>query len=237
MTLDQAENLLIVPGYQGSGECHWQTWLRRQLPGSQVLDDVNWHKPVLADWAERVREEIALATAPLWIVAHSFGCLATAVAVADCPQGVAGVILVAPADPARFNLLGLNTADSERLGARKLQISTLADVLRDKALDVPGLLIASENDPWLTLEDAGRWAQVWGLEVHNAGHAGHINPESGFGPWPQLLEILSLLQSRHVSSAMSIPGIHHRMSRERGSLLAKVRRHTRAQLNHVSTAL
>lgn len=225
MTAVAAESILIVPGYQGSGESHWQSWLHGQLPGSRLLQDVDWHKPVLADWAERVREEIARATRPLWIVAHSFGCLATAVAVADRPQSVAGVILVAPADPERFNLLGLGMVESPRL-----QVRTLADVLRDRTLDVPGLLIASANDPWLTLDRAQYWATVWGLELHSAGLAGHINTESGFGPWPQLLEILSSQQSRCVSSA-TIPGIEHRMTRGRGSLLAKVRRHTRTQLS------
>ncbi|MDP2140534.1 MAG: alpha/beta hydrolase [Gammaproteobacteria bacterium] len=228
MTVAATEEVLIVPGYQGSGESHWQCWLHAQLPASRMLDDVDWHKPVLADWAEKVREEIALATQPLWIVAHSFGCLATAVAVVDRPQSVAGVIFVAPADPERFNLLGLGSVDSPRL-----EVRTLADVLRHKPLEVPGLLIASENDPWLTLEKAQYWATIWGLELHNAGHVGHINTESGFGPWPQLLDILSLQQNRYVSTAASIPGIEHRMSRGRGSLLAKVRRHTRTQLSLV----
>jgi len=158
------EAVLIVPGYRGSGESHWQSWLHHELAGSRVLSGVSWHEPVLADWAGRVRDEITRAPAPLWIVAHSFGCLATVIAVEDRPQNVAGVILAAPADPQRFHLLGLGRVDD-----RRLTVKTLADVLPTRALGVPGVLVASENDPWMSLSDARQWAQAWDIGVVNAG--------------------------------------------------------------------
>jgi hypothetical protein len=101
------------------------------------------------------------------------------IAVEDRPQNVAGVILAAPADPQRFHLLGLGRVDD-----RRLTVKTLADVLPTRALGVPGVLVASENDPWMSLSDARQWAQVWDIGVVNAGTVGHLNTESGFGPWP-----------------------------------------------------
>lgn len=224
--------VLIVPGYQGSGEAHWQQWLHRQWPHSQVLTGVAWDKPVLANWAERIRDEIARAREPLWIVAHSFGCLASVVAAADRPQSVAALVLVAPADPARFNLLGLGSADD-----RRLEVHTLADVLPGTALDVPGLVLASRDDPWMSEAAAQAWAGRWQLDLQSIGAAGHINAESGFGPWPDLLQRLADWQAQSAHDASVIPGIHHRMPRGRGSLLAHVRRHTRRQLDILNVAI
>lgn len=225
------EAVLIVPGYRGSGESHWQSWLHRELVGSRVLSGISWHEPVLADWAERVREEIARATAPLWIIAHSFGCLATVIAVADRPQNVAGVILAAPADPQRFHLLGLGRVDD-----RRLAVKTLADVLPTQALGVRGVLVASENDPWMSVPTAQQWAHDWGVEVINAGAAGHINAESGFGPWPGVLDLLATLQSEIAAEQVPTASVPHPMQRGRGSALARVRRHTREQLGLLGPA-
>ena len=225
------EGVLIVPGYRGSGESHWQSWLHRELVGSRVLSGVSWHEPVLADWAERVREEIARAPAPLWIVAHSFGCLATVIAVADRPQNVAGVILAAPADPQRFHLLGLGRVDD-----RRLAVKTLADVLPAKALGVRGVLVASENDPWMSVPAAQQWAHDWELAIVNAGAVGHINAESGFGPWPGVLDLLAVLQSESVTAQVPVVSAPQHMQRGRGGALARVRRHTREQLGLLGPA-
>ena len=46
----------------------------------------------------------------VWLVAHSYGCLASVVAAADRPERVAGLLLVAPPEPDRF-------LDAEQLGS------------------------------------------------------------------------------------------------------------------------
>jgi len=51
-------------------------------------------------------------------------------------------------------------------------------------LPFPSILVASSNDPWLTMECAREFATAWGSQLENAGPAGHINADSGFGPWP-----------------------------------------------------
>ncbi len=232
MTTFTPAPVLIVPGYHGSAEAHWQVWLQRQWPHSRLLTSVDWEKPVLATWAEQIRDEIARAREPLWIVAHSFGCLASVVAAADRPQSVAALVLVAPAEPARFNLLGLGSADD-----RRLEVHTLADVLPDTALNVPGLVLASSNDPWMSLAAAEVWARRWQLELQDVGALGHINVDSGHGPWPDLLHRVSDWQARQGAATGVIPGIAHRMPRGRGSLLSQVRRHTRRQLDILSLSV
>jgi predicted alpha/beta hydrolase family esterase len=84
-------------------------------------------------------------------------------------------LLVAPADPANFGLV---------------------DRFPKTTLPFPSILVGSTNDPWMEVQDASRWASVWGSEFINAGALGHINAESGLGDWPFGLIQLRRLVSR-----------------------------------------
>jgi predicted alpha/beta hydrolase family esterase len=99
-----------------------------------------------------------------WVIAHSFGCLATVHALARVHSLVKGVFLVAPADPDKFGV---------------------AAALPHYPLPVRGAVIGSRSDPWLTFEAARLWALRWELPVFDAGDAGHINVASGHGAWEQ----------------------------------------------------
>lgn len=209
--------LLIVPGYKGSGPAHWQTWLEQQVAGATRVDGIDWDRPVLAAWAGQVRDALARAPQPLRVVAHSFGCLAAVVAAADRPDQVAELILAAPADPARFDFTGLKP-DSARSSAW-----CLSSVLPMRVLNVNGCIVASRNDPWLRFEQAARIAGSWGLSLHDAGAAGHINPDSGYGSWPLMLQLAQRPVRR-------LPAATAALKKGRGSVLAAVRQLTRRQL-------
>jgi len=163
--------LLIVPGFNGSGPDHWQSWLQQQVSTSTRVDGIAWEQPVLAQWAGRVRDVLAKAEQPVWIIAHSFGSLASVVAAADRPEQVAQLILVAPADPARFDCMGLRP---ENIGFDSRY--TLDHALPARRLQVRGLVVASRNDSWLHYDKAAAMAKQWGLALHDAGDAGHSRP-------------------------------------------------------------
>ena len=59
----EAIRYLILPGWQGSPEEHWQSHWHRSLPGSVRVEQNDWFNPQCADWiAEmeaRVRKIIA----------------------------------------------------------------------------------------------------------------------------------------------------------------------------------
>ncbi len=209
---------LIVPGYKGSGPDHWQTWLQGQVPDTTRLDGVDWDTPILAQWAGRLRDVLAQAPQPVRIVAHSFGCLAAIVAAADRPEQVAQLILAAPADPARFDFAGLKPETGN------VSPYSLAEALPQQPLPVNGILIASRDDPWLSFNKASALADFWGLELLDIGAAGHINPQSGFGAWPVLLELLQ-------QPAVGPRQAQALLKRGRGSTLATVRQFTRRQLD------
>ena len=176
--------LIIVPGLHGSEAEHWQSWLEQRHPGALRLSVADWHTPVLDEWAERLDQTIRQAPGSDWIlVAHSFGCLTTARwASRHATARVRAALLVAPANPARFQI---------------------APALLEGPLPFPTTVVTSRNDPWFDSSEATQLARRWGAGTWDAGHAGHLNVASGHGPWPlaeALLETLqgTAAQSRHL---------------------------------------
>ena len=157
--------LVIVPGLHGSGAEHWQSWLQHQVDGAVRVEQDDWSAPDLGRWSERVAETVAaLGPGPHVVVAHSFGCLATVRAATTHPSlGIAQALLVAPAEPSRFDI------------ARALPQARLA---------MRSCVVASDNDPWMAATQAHAWALRWGSDWINLGNAGHINVDSGYGPFP-----------------------------------------------------
>lgn len=218
-------SLITVPGYRGSRPAHWQTWLEAQRPDARRVTGIDWEAPILARWAASVRQQIDDAPTPVLLVAHSFGCLASVIAAADRPEKVAGLLLVAPADPQRFSPLGL------RHCGEGPAVESVADCLPDTPLASCSLLVASADDPWMRADDARAWAETWGSRFIDIGRAGHINAESGFGPWPQALELLESLRAWGADHPLGGFDTPHGGRRGRYGALARLRHTTRRLLN------
>ncbi|MDB5887531.1 MAG: hypothetical protein JWM03_403 [Rhodocyclales bacterium] len=165
--------ILIVPGLQDSGPAHWQSWFEAQLAECVRVEQGDWNTPDLPRWAGTVRQQIDRAKGHVWIVAHSFGCLAAAHAAWDYRERVAGAMFVAPADPEKFGVSAI--VPTEHLG-------------------FPSVVVSSTNDPWVRLMRAAWLADNWGSRFINIGAAGHINTDAGFGPWPEGLLIFEQLR-------------------------------------------
>ncbi len=225
--------ILIVPGYHGSGPDHWQSWLEARQPDARRVTGIDWDSPVLADWALEIRREIDESVGPVWIVAHSFGCLASVVAIADRADKVAGAILVAPADPNRFTPLGARGEGHIRK-RRFAEVRSVKALLPSTVLPVMGLVVASRNDPWMQLEHAQYWAQTWGFAFLDVGNAGHINVESGHGPWPQIQTLLTAMRNAVVAApVLGSLDRAPKVRRGRGGALANARKHTRRRIQYV----
>ena len=178
--------VLIVPGLHNSGPEHWQSRWQRLYPQFERVEQDDWNEPDLATWSARLDQVRRQDARPTLIVAHSFGCLATAHSLARDPRGVAGVLLVGPADPDKFGV---------------------AKALPQKRLPCPGILIVSQTDPWMTAEHAAQWARRWNCKYIDGGALGHINAESRLGDWvygqAQLQTLFDLAQGdkRHRQAA------------------------------------
>lgn len=174
---------LIVPGVGGSDHNHWQSWLQRQLMSCSRVQQQDWNAPTLSHWVENFVQTLRAAPENVQVIAHSFGCLTSVAALAQYPELAAKVkklILVAPANPARFGTQGFaeNTAQS------------YASYFKQLKIDVPTQMLISENDPWLSFEEAQALAQHWDVPVRNLGRVGHINVDSGFSRFPDIFEHL-----------------------------------------------
>jgi len=55
------------------------------------------------------------------------------------------------------------------------------------------IVVASANDPYCPVRNAGAYARAWQSEFVRFPKAGHINVESGFGDWPLGLALLQSL--------------------------------------------
>ena len=165
-------DILIVPGHGNSGPEHWQTRWEQKLGSARRVQQADWSKPHFTAWQDQLVREVEAAKRPAIIVAHSLGAI-TVVHAAKRLAGTAvkGAFLVAP--PGETYMVEHEEIDLK-----------FADVPRDP-LPFPSVLVASRNDPYCPYLEAEEWAYAWGSAFSDAGESGHINTDSGHGPWPE----------------------------------------------------
>ncbi|WP_102959162.1 RBBP9/YdeN family alpha/beta hydrolase [Mangrovicella endophytica] len=170
MRVSQAE-ILIIPGYKGSPEQHWQTRWEQRLSTARRVQQAEWSKPVRDDWVHAVAEAVNEAEKPVVLVAHSLGVAAAVLAVPLFRRPVAGAFFVSPPDVANPAI-------------RPKHLMTFGPYPRDP-LPFPSVVVASRDDPFSSFEAAEDVAGAWGSLFIDAGTSGHINGDSGHGPWPE----------------------------------------------------
>ena len=169
-------DILVVAGHGGSGADHWQKRLIAKLQSAQLVEQDDWLYGSLETAVDILCEAVAATTKPVVFVAHSAGCVLIAHAVPKLHQAglvdrLKGAYLVVPtAQAALSQLEGIDPA--------------FKDIPREP-LPFPSILVASSNDPHSTLEESSDLALAWGSQLVEAGAAGHINADSGHGPWPE----------------------------------------------------
>jgi predicted alpha/beta hydrolase family esterase len=176
---DGAPVVLTVPGLGGSGHGHWQTlWAESRSDTRRVELDM-WNTPDRNAWVTKLDQAIRQTQAPVVLVAHSLGCLVVAwwAALSGQPFGWpgAGALLVAPADVDRADAV----SDLRQFGPTPHQ-----------PLPFPSIMVASSDDPWISLDKARSLATAWGSHFVDAGPRGHLNAASGLGWWEEGQELL-----------------------------------------------
>lgn len=174
---------LIVPGWNGSGPGHWQTILEQRHHNFFRIEQEDWHRPSRREWMDAIERAVQKTAAPVFLVAHSLGCLAVAHwATSKKSSSIDGALLAAPP--------WLTLSDSCP--------AELADFLPMplNTLPFPSILAASQDDPYLPVELAIRLARAWGSEFADVGPEGHINVASGRGDWPEGHRLLERLTRR-----------------------------------------
>lgn len=173
--------ILVLPGLGDSGPDHWQTRWEMKLSSARRVVQSNWSDAKRDEWAGAIIEAVERAEKPVMLVAHSLAVISIAHA-APKLKNVRGAFLVAPSNVERENLTPGISRD-------------FAPIPRDP-LPFPSLLVGSRNDPYCDFDTAGDFANAWGSKFIDAGEAGHINVESGHGPWPEGLMTFAGFLSR-----------------------------------------
>jgi hypothetical protein len=165
-------DILMVPGYTGSGPDHWQSrWIGR-LKTARRVEQETWDVVNRVKWTGRLLDAVSTSTRPVVLVGHSCGVATIAHAAPRMSDGrVIGAFLVAPASEAAT--------------------AALPDVDPDftpfplDPLPFPSWLVASRNDRHCSFQEAGELAIAWGSKLLDAGRVEHLNTASGHGPWPE----------------------------------------------------
>ena len=164
---------LTVPGWNGSGPGHWQTVWEQRYASFRRVDQRDWRRPNRKDWLDAIDHAVQQAGEPVFLIAHSLGCLAVALWAQDLAEErfhqIKGALLVAPP----WVTLG---------DACPKELADFVPMPR-APLPFPSILAASENDPYLPLDLAIRLSNAWRSEFVNLGRQGHVNISSGHGPW------------------------------------------------------
>jgi hypothetical protein len=172
--------ILNVPGLFNSGPDHWQTHWERKLPNMQRIHQRDYDKPVCSEWVETIEAAVQKHGPDVVLVGHSSGAIAIPHWAAKYPQKIKGAMLVGPSDVEHPNFLK-NATGFKPIPLQKLPF--------------PAVVVASSEDPYVSLERAEYFAECWGARLVNIGPAGHINAASGHGEWAEGMEILETLVS------------------------------------------
>ena len=187
---NQTIRYLIVPGWQGSADDHWQSHWQHSLPNSARVEQADWLAPQREDWVAELQRSIAGDPRPTILIAHSLGCITVAHWAAQAPvellRRVRAALLVAPADVERANC--------------PAALQNFAPIPQ-QLLPFPSQLVGSDNDSAASAARAIELARDWGSDAAILSGAGHINVKSGHQRWEQGFAYLYRLQNRIEQSA------------------------------------
>lgn len=176
--------VLLVHGYAGSGQGHWQNWLAGELAERGGSVDIpafaDPAAPELDAWLEELRDHLTVAPrdaervvlahgwgATLWLHHSAGGCLPE--------HRVDRVLLVAPPGPdwEQPEVVGFQPAPADKVGLRYASASTR--------------LVVSDDDPACPEPFAERLAADLDVDLDIVHRAGHLDSDAGYGPWPAAL--------------------------------------------------
>lgn len=178
----ESPRVLTLPGLEGSCADHWQSVWERERRDCRRVELGNWSNPDRDTWSARLDYAIAIDAGPIYLVAHSLGCLAVCWwatrAAAPNLAKVAGALLVAPPD-----------VDRDGVDPRLVRFSPTPP----QPLPFAAMLVASSNDPYAGIDRSRRMAALWAADFVDLGPIGHINAHSALGRWQAGQDLLATL--------------------------------------------
>lgn len=125
---------------------------------------------ILRERVSALQQTIGESDEPAVLIAHSAGCIVTAVWAAAHSGPVRAALLVTP--PHVDTMEPADPADPPWV------------IPRDR-LPFHAVIVASRTDPYTSFGQFEGFAADWGAVLVDAGDVGHLDSASGFGPWPE----------------------------------------------------
>lgn len=185
LTFGDDVTVVFVPGLRDHVEDHWQTHAARAIRNSVTIEPITTDR---LSRAARVAALDAVLTAidgDVVIAAHSAGCLMLAHWAQHPTRPIRGALLATPADVERPLPPGYPSP-------AELEAGGWCPIPRGK-FPFPALVVASRNDPLASFDRIAELTDTWGGVLIDAGDVGHLNPPSGYGPWPDALDLIATL--------------------------------------------
>jgi predicted alpha/beta hydrolase family esterase len=193
---DSLPTVLIVPGLRDHVERHWQTLLAKRLPCARTVPPMGREQLDCAGRVEAIERAAQAIEGPVLLVAHSGGAIMVAHWARQTLRPVAGALLATPPDVERPLPQGYPTLAALRDGG-------WLPVPR-APLPFPSIVAASRDDPLAAFGRVAELARDWGSELVDLGAVGHLNPASGFGPWPEAERLILKLAAAAAAGSPSL---------------------------------
>ena len=177
--------VLIVPGLRDHMDDHWQTLLAARLDRVRTVPPMGRENLDRAARVQAIEQTAAEIDGPIIVVTHSGGVIMVVHWAQQTRCEVRGALLATPPDFDRPMPPGFPSMYALQAGGW-LPVPT-------SPLPFPSIVAASRNDPLAEYDRVTTLAQAWGSRLVDLGKVGHLNPASGFGPWPRALPLINEL--------------------------------------------
>lgn len=176
------KKVLLLHGWGGSDSPHWQSYIAAEIARDygcvSFLKLPNFESPDKNIWIKETQKELKEFKASV-VVCHSLAnILWFHMCNSELLEDVKYLFLVAPPS-LKSNISELNNffpvEVPKNLHAKKV------------------FLICSNNDPYMSIEEAKELQNQLDIEMEILEDAGHINADSGFGEWKWMLEKIKSL--------------------------------------------
>lgn len=179
----------MVPGLRDHVETHWQTLLAARLAKVHTVPPMGRADLNCAARVQAIETAMDSIAGSVVLVAHSAGCVMVAhwATRTQYASRIRGCLLATPPDFEHPMPEGYPTLQA-------LEAGGWLPVPRGR-LPFRSVVAASHDDPLGDFNQIASLARDWGSEFEDLGRVGHLNPVSGFGPWPRGTDLVSALSA------------------------------------------
>ncbi|RJQ30188.1 serine hydrolase family protein [Candidatus Parcubacteria bacterium] len=183
------KKIIIVHGWDGAADLDWMPWVTSEFKkfGYEVLcpDLPHSENPTIEDWVPFLSKIVGQPDQETYFIGHSIGCQTIMRYLESIDVKVGGAIFVA----GWFDLDNLEGLKAQAIAKPWLE----APIDTEKVKNNLGfsITILGDNDPWVPyLKTKEKFEKLLGSEIVTVPNGGHITSDDGYGPFPQLIEIV-----------------------------------------------